>query len=131
MELNPIAGELTVLLGPSGCGKSTLLRSCFDPSEAVLLRDSLSVHGMRPRRVALQHATADSAPTVLADELTTGISPADRDELMAQLREMADGLGRAVVLATEDEEVAAWAHRVIVLSPGAWQTAEKGVALTG
>jgi energy-coupling factor transport system ATP-binding protein len=75
--------------------------------------------GGERQRLALEVVLAGKGPAVvLLDEPTRGMDSVHRDELVARIRELADG-GAAVMVATHDTEfAAALADRVVLLGQG-------------
>jgi ABC-type polar amino acid transport system ATPase subunit len=83
--------------------------------------DALPRHlsGGEAQRVAIARALAVDPPLLLMDEPTASLDPARRTELGELMRAMT-ARGRALVIATHDEEFArAWATRRLRLDHGA------------
>lgn len=87
--------------------------------------------GGMARRVMLAVAHAGEAALIVADEPTSGLDPANRDALLARLRDHADR-GGAVVLVTHDL-IAALPHadRVVILRDGRMRGIERAADFTG
>jgi putative ABC transport system ATP-binding protein len=73
--------------------------------------------GGEAARAGLAVALANDPPLLLADEPTGEVDAETEAEVIALLRERADG-GRAVVVVTHSDRVAAAAHRMIRLRDG-------------
>jgi polar amino acid transport system ATP-binding protein len=74
--------------------------------------------GGEAQRVAIARALAVNPPLLLMDEPTASLDAGRRGELASTLRTLAER-GRAIVIATHDEEFAGWcATRVLTLDQG-------------
>lgn len=73
--------------------------------------------GGQEQRVAIARALVGQPRLILADEPTGNLDSKSRDEVLA-LFERANAEGVTVVIVTHDPEVAARAHRTIVLADG-------------
>lgn len=74
--------------------------------------------GGQRQRVALARALAGRPEVIFADEPTGALDLATGREVLALLREAADGFGTAVVMVTHDPVSAARADRVVFLADG-------------
>jgi ABC-type lipoprotein export system ATPase subunit len=74
--------------------------------------------GGEQQRVAIARALANGPRVLLADEPTGNIDDANGREVLALLRRVADEQGRAVVLITHDQSIAADATRVVRMRDG-------------
>jgi ABC-type polar amino acid transport system ATPase subunit len=74
--------------------------------------------GGEAQRVAIARALAVNPPLVIMDEPTASLDAGRREELAATLRDLASQ-GRALLVATHDEDFARWcASRVVRLEQG-------------
>jgi ABC-type polar amino acid transport system ATPase subunit len=95
-------------------------RQLLDMLGVGSVADSLphELSGGEAQRVAIARALAVDPPLLLMDEPTASLDVSRRGELAATLRNLA-GEGRAIVVATHDEDFAsACAHRVVMLVNG-------------
>lgn len=73
--------------------------------------------GGQQQRVAIARALANDPEVIFADEPTGNISTEQADEILGQLEEM-NRRGSTIILVTHEPDVAARAHRMIVLRDG-------------
>lgn len=73
--------------------------------------------GGQRQRVAIARALANEPPLILADEPTGNLDTASSVEIMELFTQL-HGEGATVVLVTHEEDIAAFAHRVIRFSDG-------------
>jgi putative ABC transport system ATP-binding protein len=78
--------------------------------------DELS--GGQQQRVAIARALAAEPRLVLADEPTGNLDSKSADEVVGLLKQVAAEWERAVVMVTHDPRIAAFAHRIVVMSDG-------------
>lgn len=96
-------------------GSDLLLRLGLDGVERNM-PDELS--GGQRQRLAVARALAARSATLLLDEPTSALDRASRGLVLAAVRTAADA-GAAVVMTTNDEELADWADQTLVLTaPG-------------
>ena len=91
--------------------------------------------GGQQQRVSVARALMNGVEVVLADEPTGALDSKSGREVMRILGEL-HAAGRTVVVVTHDEQVAAYAHRVVQMSDGAIvsdraQAARRGGEMTG
>ena len=77
--------------------------------------------GGQRQRVAIARALANEPPLILADEPTGNLDPASSVEIMELFTKLHQE-GATVVLVTHEEDIAAFAHRVIRFSDGQIQS---------
>jgi putative ABC transport system ATP-binding protein len=74
--------------------------------------------GGQQQRVAIARALVTEPALVLADEPTGNLDSRTSRDIMSLLRRSCDELGQTLVLITHDDNVAAWADRVLFLRDG-------------
>ena len=77
--------------------------------------------GGQRQRVAIARALANEPPLILADEPTGNLDTASSVEIMELFTKLHQE-GATVVLVTHEEDIAAFAHRVIRFSDGQIQS---------
>ncbi|MFW0789812.1 ABC transporter ATP-binding protein [Gordonia sp. CPCC 205333] len=87
-------------------------------------RETLDLSGGQQQRLAIAAALARHPALLIADEVTSMVDPAGRDELIALLRSLPQRFGISVVLITHRLAEAAVADRVIHLREGSIVTQE-------
>jgi ABC-type lipoprotein export system ATPase subunit len=116
-----LTGEENVLMPARLTGAGSLARG-----RALLERMALNgaaqrlphtLSGGEQQRIAIARALVNDAPLLLADEPTGNLDAESGHNVLALLRELAEG-ERAVVLVTHDAEAARIADRVLVLQDG-------------
>ena len=83
--------------------------------------------GGQRQRVAIARALANEPPLILADEPTGNLDTASSVEIMELFTKLHQE-GATVVLVTHEEDIAAFAHRVIRFSDGQIQSDKLNVA---
>jgi ABC-type dipeptide/oligopeptide/nickel transport system ATPase component len=106
-------------LGASaGSAASWLARAGFRVPEAILPLHPHQLSGGMAQRVAIAMMLARGSRFLLADEPTTGLDPTVQEEILDEVRTMADE-GVGVLLITHDLRlVPRLAHRVILMDAG-------------
>ena len=85
---------------------------------ALAMRELAALSGGQRLLAGLAQAIAREAPVLLLDEPTSALDLAHQWQVMAAIRQLADG-GRIVIVVLHDLALAArWADRLIVLSEG-------------
>ncbi len=75
--------------------------------------------GGEQARVLAARAIAQDTPVLLADEPASGLDPAHQMTMMAALRRLAAGKGRAILVSLHDLTLAArWCDRIVMLKDG-------------
>lgn len=74
--------------------------------------------GGQMQRVAIARALMNKPPIILADEPTANLDHETADTVLSVLRDMCESEGATVVIATHDQDVLAYCHRIIRLMDG-------------
>ncbi len=110
--------ELPLLYAKQSARRSRALRALEEvglADRANHLPNQLS--GGQQQRVAIARALVTRPTMILADEPTGNLDTAASREIAEMLRRLADA-GRTIVLITHEEEIAAYARRVVRLRDG-------------
>ncbi len=83
--------------------------------------DPSRLSGGQKQRLAIARALAGSPTVLLADEPTAALDSENGAKIMALLRELARGQGRAVVIVTHDYRIRDAADRVLFIEDGRLQ----------
>lgn len=104
---------------PTGSQRKELALAALDAVGMLEHAEHLprELSGGQEQRVAIARALVGKPRLILADEPTGNLDSKSRDEVLA-LFERANAEGVTVVIVTHDPEVAARAHRTIVLADG-------------
>jgi len=106
----------------AGVGTRERARRAKASLERVGLADRLDHHpsqlsGGQQQRVAIARALVTSPKLILADEPTGNLDSRTSIEIMALFQELGDS-GITVVLVTHENDIAAYARRIIILKDG-------------
>ena len=140
VSLSVFKNEYVAIMGPSGSGKSTLMNilGCLDsPSSGHYILNGVDVsemedgeladvrnreigfvfQGGQKQRVALARALINNPSIILADEPTGNLDTHTSIEIMRLFDEI-HSRGNTVIVVTHEEDIAAYAHRIIRLRDG-------------
>ena len=113
--------EVPLLYQGRPLGKETRQR-CVDLAELVGLGDRLDhrpmqLSGGQQQRVAIARALVNDPHVILADEPTGNLDSRTSDEIMTLLTRL-NGDGKTIIMVTHENDIAAWARRVIRMRDG-------------
>jgi putative ABC transport system ATP-binding protein len=106
-----------------GCRLNAETRErCIRLAEMVGLGDRLDhrpnqLSGGQQQRVAIARSLVNDPQVILADEPTGNLDSRTSDEIMEMLTQM-NGGGKTIIMVTHENDIAAWARRVIRLRDG-------------
>ena len=100
-------------------------KRCHEMLELVGLSDRVEhrptqLPGGQMQRVAIARALVNNPVLVLADEPTGNLDTATSAEIMALFLDL-NRRGRTIIMVTHDQQVAAYAHRVLHIVDGSFQ----------
>ena len=100
-------------------------KRCHEMLELVGLSDRVEhrptqLSGGQMQRVAIARALVNNPVLVLADEPTGNLDTATSAEIMALFLDL-NRRGRTIIMVTHDQQVAAYAHRVLHIVDGSFQ----------
>ena len=100
-------------------------KRCHEMLEIVGLTERLDhrptqLSGGQMQRVAIARALVNDPVLILADEPTGNLDTTTSSEIMALFLDL-NRRGRTIVMVTHDQEVAAYAHRVLHIVDGSFQ----------
>ena len=113
--------EIPLLYQGTRLGPETRQR-CVALAEMVGLGDRLDhrptqLSGGQQQRVAIARALVNDPHVILADEPTGNLDSHTSDEIMRLLRKLNDA-GKTIIMVTHENDIAAWARRVVRLRDG-------------
>ena len=100
-------------------------KRCHEMLELVGLSDRVEhrptqLSGGQMQRVAIARALVNTPVLILADEPTGNLDTATSAEIMALFLDL-NRRGRTIIMVTHDQQVAAYAHRVLHIVDGSFQ----------
>jgi putative ABC transport system ATP-binding protein len=130
-----VVDNIEVPLLYQGCKLTTETRQrCIDLAGMVGLGDRLEhrpsqLSGGQQQRVAIARALVNDPQVILADEPTGNLDSHTSDEIMALLTRL-NGEGKTIIMVTHENEIAAWARRVIRMRDGHIESDERRPAVS-
>src|SRR2546430_949021 len=102
---------------------------CISLAEMVGLGDRLDhrptqLSGGKQQHLAIARALVNDPHVILADEPTGNLDSHTSDEIMRLLRKLNDA-GKTIIMVTHENEIAAWARRVVRMRDGRIETDER------
>jgi putative ABC transport system ATP-binding protein len=112
----------------------TTHRRCVQLAELVGLGNRLDhrpmqLSGGQQQRVAIARALVNDPHVILADEPTGNLDSRTSDEIMHMLTRL-NQAGKTIIMVTHENDIAAWAKRVIRMRDGAIETDERNLERT-
>jgi putative ABC transport system ATP-binding protein len=124
-----VVENIEVPLLYQGCRINEKTRArCIQLAELVGLGDRLDhrpmqLSGGQQQRVAIARALVNDPHVILADEPTGNLDSKTSDEIMNMLIRL-NSAGKTIIMVTHENEIAAWAKRVIRMRDGQIETDE-------
>lgn len=108
---------------------------CSALAEMVGLGDRLDhrplqLSGGQQQRVAIARSLVNDPQVILADEPTGNLDSRTSDEIMYMLRDL-NAAGKTIIMVTHENDIAAWARRVVRLRDGVVESDVRNDAMTG
>lgn len=125
-----VVENIEVPLLYQGCRINEKTRArCIQLAELVGLGDRLDhrpmqLSGGQQQRVAIARALVNDPHVILADEPTGNLDSKTSDEIMQMLIRL-NSAGKTIIMVTHENDIAAWAKRVIRMRDGCIETDER------
>jgi putative ABC transport system ATP-binding protein len=125
-----VVGNIEIPLLYQGCRLTEQTRErCVALAELVGLGDRLDhrpmqLSGGQQQRVAIARSLVNDPQVILADEPTGNLDSRTSDEIMALLSSL-NTAGKTIIMVTHENEIAAWARRVIRMRDGHIESDER------
>ncbi len=125
-----VVENIEVPLLYQGCRINEKTRSrCIQLANLVGLGDRLDhrpmqLSGGQQQRVAIARALVNDPHVILADEPTGNLDSKTSDEIMNMLIRL-NSAGKTIIMVTHENDIAAWAKRVIRMRDGCIETDER------
>jgi putative ABC transport system ATP-binding protein len=125
-----VVDNIEVPLLYQGCKLNDETRQrCIDLAGLVGLGNRLDhrpnqLSGGQQQRVAIARALVNDPQVVLADEPTGNLDSRTSDEIMTLLQRL-NAQGKTIIMVTHENEIAAWARRVIRMRDGRIESDER------
>src|SRR5437870_12503989 len=84
----------------------------------------MQLSGGQQQRVAIARSLVNDPQVVLADEPTGNLDSRTSDEIMQMLKRLNDA-GKTIIMVTHENDIAAWARRVVRLRDGVVESDER------